>query len=100
MPPAPQGPITALCWGPHGYQLLVAERGEAAAGPRLCEQDFARFMPGQHRVAAQAQLPLAQQLGFEGQLATLRAAQHGVHALQVRAPCCRGWEQRPPCCAA
>ncbi|GAB4817477.1 hypothetical protein N2152v2_004523 [Parachlorella kessleri] len=69
--------LTALCWGAQGYQLMVAEAGPPV---RVCEQDFARFMAGQHRVASQQ----AQQ-GREGgaEEAWPRRGQQGVHALQA-----------------
>jgi len=44
---AAQGGISALAWSSHGYQLLVAEQGQAGC---LHQLDFARQLHGAHRV--------------------------------------------------
>ncbi|KXZ55895.1 hypothetical protein GPECTOR_2g1446 [Gonium pectorale] len=45
------GGVSALCWGPGGYQLEVGELGAAYSGGSLLELHFAHSLPGQHRVA-------------------------------------------------
>lgn len=42
------GGVTALAWGPLGYQLMVAEAGGCSG---LAELQFAHSLPGHHRVA-------------------------------------------------
>ncbi len=50
-PVAPlDGSVTALCWGPMGYQLAVAEVGGGGAGGSLAEVLFAHSLPHHHRV--------------------------------------------------
>ncbi|GLC73770.1 hypothetical protein PLESTF_001417100 [Pleodorina starrii] len=57
--PQPQAPldgaVSALCWGPMGYQLEVAEVGGGGGMPGtsggLTEVTFAHSLPGNHRVA-------------------------------------------------
>ncbi|KAL4448516.1 hypothetical protein ABPG75_005735 [Micractinium tetrahymenae] len=43
-----EGGVSAMAWTVHGYQLLVAEQGRAAA---LHQLEFARQVHGAHRVA-------------------------------------------------
>lgn len=43
--------MSALTWSVHGYQLLVAEVGQARS---LHQLEFARYMHGSHRVVQQA----------------------------------------------
>uniref|UniRef100_A0A061S7S9 Protein ric1 n=1 Tax=Tetraselmis sp. GSL018 TaxID=582737 RepID=A0A061S7S9_9CHLO len=42
-----EGGIATMCWGPEGYQLLIAERGRPS---QLLEINFAKAINGDHRV--------------------------------------------------
>ena len=85
LPPVPlDGGVSAVCWGPHGYQLAVAEvGGSPGGGGGLAEVAFAHSLAHHHRVAHG---------GLGGSM-----ADEEVHVLLVRGAAGKSWRRRGGC---
>ncbi|PSC67405.1 Quino amine beta chain-like RIC1-like guanyl-nucleotide exchange factor [Micractinium conductrix] len=73
--------ISALAWSAHGYQLLVAEQGQAA---RLHQLEFARQMVGSHRVVQPAAAPGGAAAPGQEELQALQAADRLLLVTEAR----------------
>lgn len=93
LPSLLQGGVTALAWSAHGYQLLVAEQGQAG---RLHQLEFARQVHGAHRVVQ----PWAE-AGGGSSGAGPGPGPEELQVLQVRAACactfCMRYTRVPVC---